>query len=120
MQKTSFHQIINHKILRKYNKLQLKRASQYKVNHFNLSMSHIQACLTKLNCQLIKVTLCKQKQTFFTFDFPFGHKVCLIFHLYNLNLYGHERKKRDEFNGIYHTLFEDYKILPDLVSFRTD
>ena len=53
----------------------------------------------------------------YSFDFQPGHtKGLLIFHLY----LGHGQKKHDEFNGIwyYNSLFEDYKILSDLVSFR--
>ena len=51
-----------------------------------------------------------------TFDFQSGHiKGLFIVHLHHV----HGRKKRDEFNGIYYSLFEDYKILLDLVNFGT-
>ena len=38
-------------------------------------------------------------------------KVCLFM--------GTDGKKRDGFSDIYYSLFEDYKILSDLVSFQT-
>ena len=51
-----------------------------------------------------------------TFDFQSGHtKGLFIFRLYH----EHGLKMRDEFIGIYHSVFEDYKLLSDLVNFRT-